>query len=130
MTVINCPFNKSESDLVSTIELVVERIKREFENGKSNVLMIYNFSEMIRSFNVESEGYYVFDKFNLKGINRVKNILYTSKFFDEKTHVTVICIDRNDIPEDLKQIFNIELLSLFNKLFYSKENMIEKREEN
>ena len=129
LTVINCPFNRSESDLISAIELVVERIKREFENGKSNVLMIYNFSEMVRAFNVDSEGCYVFDKFNLKGINRAKNILFTAKYFDDKSHISVICMDREEIPADLQKLMSTEIMNLFNKTFDRKENSIENNED-
>ena len=125
LTVINCPFNKSENDLVSTIELVVERIKREFENNKSNVFIIYNFSEMIRAFNAESEGYYVFDKFNLKGINRAKNILYTAKYYDDNSHVSIVCIDREGIPSDLANIMKYEIINLFNKVYDRNDNSIE-----
>jgi len=130
LTVINCPFNRAESDMISTIELVVERIKREFENSKSNVLMIYNFSEMVRAFNVDSEGCYVFDKFNLKGINRAKNIMYTAKFYDDNSHITIICIDREDIPQDLKQLMRYEIMNLFNKTYDRNENSIEENNEN
>ena len=129
LTVVNCPFNRAESDLISTIELVVERIKRELENNKNNVLMIYNFSEMIRAFNVDSEGCYVFDKFNLKGINRVKNILFTAKFWTEDNHITIICMDRDDIPQDLQPIINTEIMNLFNKKYDRAANNIDKNEE-
>jgi len=122
MQVINCPFNKSEADLISTIELVLERIKREFENGKPNILMIYNFSEMVRAFNVDSEGYYIFDKFNLKGINRVKNILFSAKYFDEKSHLSIICVDRDEIPKDLQSVMHSGIMSLFNKSFNCIDN--------
>lgn len=122
LTVVNCPFNRSEADLISAIELVVERIKREFENNKSNVLIIYNFSEMIRAYNADSEGCYVYDKFNLKGINRVKNLMFTAKYYDDNSNVTIICIDREDIPQDLKPLIYSEIMNLFNKTYDRSDN--------
>lgn len=116
MQVINCPFNKTENDVVSTIELVLERVKREFEVNKSNVIIIYNFSEMIRLFNVAIEGFYSYEKFNAKAINQLTNIMYTAKYFDEKKNVTIICIDRSEIPEDIKTLVKAEFLPLFNKI--------------
>jgi len=116
LEIINCPFNKTEVEIVNAVELVVERIKREFEYGTSNVLIIYNFSELIRIFNAAIEGFYDFQKFNIKATNKISNILYLAKHVNEKLNVSIICIDKNGVPEDLKQIMNSEYIQIFNQL--------------
>lgn len=114
LQIINCPFNKTENEVVQAVELAVERAKREFEMGKTNVIMIYNFSELIRTYNVEAEGFYSYEKFNAKAINKLTNIMYSAKFYDLKRSVTVICIDKVDIADDMKTLFNAEFKPLFN----------------
>lgn len=114
MQIINCAFNKTESDVVDTMELIVERVKREFERNKSNVIIIYNFSELIRMYNVAMEGCYAFDKFNVKALNKLRNIMYTAKYADAKRNVTVICIDKQDVVEDVKSLVSSEFMPLFN----------------
>ena len=114
MQIINCAFNKTESDAVDAMELIVERVKREFERNKSNVIIIYNFSELIRMYNVVMEGCYAFDKFNVKALNKLRNIMYTAKYADAKRNVTVICIDKLDVVEDVKTLVSAEFMPLFN----------------
>lgn len=121
LQIINCPFNKPENEVVQAVELVVERAKREFEMGKSNVIMIYNFSELIRIFNVDAEGFYSYEKFNAKAVNKLTNIVYSAKCFDGRRSITLICIDKEDIAEDMKTLVNAEFMPLFNQ----KLNMIE-----
>ena len=115
LQIVNVPFNKSEIEVVNTVELVLERIKREFEFGKQNVLMIYNFSELIRICNIACEGCVDFNKLNSKAINKIYNILYLSKFVTNSLCSSVICIDSNGIPRDLQSLMELELLPLFNK---------------
>lgn len=114
MQIINCAFNKTESDAVDAMELIVERVKREFERNKSNVIIVYNFSELIRMYNVAMEGCYAFDKFNVKALNKLRNIMYTAKYADAKRNVTVICIDKLDVVEDVKTLVSAEFMPLFN----------------
>ena len=114
MQIINCAFNKTESDAVDAMELIVERVKREFERNKSNVIIVYNFSELIRMYNVAMEGCYAFDKFNVKALNKLRNIMYTAKYADAKRNVTVICIDKLDVVEDVKTRVSAEFMPLFN----------------
>ena len=114
MQIINCAFNKTESDAVDAMELIVERVKREFERNKSNVIIIYNFSELIRMYNVAMEGCYAFDKFNVKALNKLRNIMYTAKYADAKRNVTVICIDKLDVVDDVKSLVSAEFMPLFN----------------
>lgn len=114
MQIINCAFNKTEADAVDAMELIVERVKREFERNKSNVIIIYNFSELIRMYNVAMEGCYAFDKFNVKALNKLRNIMYTAKYADAKRNVTVICIDKLDVVEDVKTLVSAEFMPLFN----------------
>ena len=121
LQIINVPFNTSEIEVVNTVELTLERIKREFEFGKQNILMIYNFSELIRIFNIACEGCVDFNRLNSKAINKVYNILYLSKFVSDNLCSSVICIDNNGVPRDLESLMELELLPLFNKLHLSIE---------
>lgn len=116
VNLINCNFNKTETEVVNTIELVVERIKREFEMSKNCILIIYNFSELIRVFNAAIEGFYEFGKYNAQAISRIKNILSVAKFNNKLMSSTVICVDKNGVPNDLKDIFNVEFLPIFSSV--------------
>lgn len=117
LEIINVPFNKSEVEVVSTVQLVLERIKREMELGSANVLMIYNFSELIRIYNVACcDGVVDFEKFNSKAINKIHNILYLAKYIEKSLGCSVICIDRNGAPSDVSKIMELEFLPLFNKI--------------
>ena len=117
MQVINCQFNKTEKEAVEAVELVVERAKREFESSKPNVVIIYNFSELIRMYNAAVEGFYTYDKFNAKAINQLSNIMCSAKFYDNKKNISLICIDKNDAGEDVKTLINSEFMPLFNKKY-------------
>lgn len=117
MQVINCQFNKTEKEAVEAVELVVERAKREFESSKPNVVIIYNFSELIRMYNAAVEGFYTYDKFNAKAINQLSNIMCSAKFYDNKKNISLICIDKNDAGEDVKTLINLEFMPLFNKKY-------------
>lgn len=117
MQVINCQFNKTEKETVEAVELVVERAKREFESSKPNVVIIYNFSELIRMYNAAVEGFYTYDKFNAKAINQLSNIMCSAKFYDNKKNISLICIDKNDAGEDVKTLINSEFMPLFNKKY-------------
>jgi hypothetical protein len=113
LQIIHVPFNKSEVEVVNTIELVMERIKREFEQGKQNVLIIYNFSELVRLINLACEGSISYERINAKAVNEIYNLLYLSKFFSEDMCCSVICIDNNGTPRDLKNFMELDLCPLF-----------------
>lgn len=117
MEIINIPFNKTEIETVETVNLVIERTKREFENNKPNVIIIYNFNEFIRMSNVAIEGFYSFEKFNAKAINQIVNTMYIAKYFDDFKNITLICIDNAEMPMDMKPLVESELLPLFNKQY-------------
>ena len=95
--------------------LNVPTTEREIEYNKQNVLIVYNFSELIRIFNIACEGCVDFDNINSQAINKIYNILYLSKYIDKDKAISVICIDKNGIPRDLKSLMELELLPLFNK---------------
>lgn len=118
--IINIPFNKSEIEALNTIDLVVERVKRELELGMSNVLILYGFSDMLRAFSVAfSSGVYEFGilgKVNAKAVGKIKNALYTAKSVNKNKYVSVLCADKNGIPGDMKEILEYELLPLFNSV--------------
>lgn len=121
MQVINCQFNKTEKEAVEAVELVVERAKREFESSKPNVIIIYNFSELVRMYNAAVEGFYTYDKFNAKAINQLSNIMCSAKYYDNKKNISLICIDKNDAGEDVKTLVNSEFMPLFNKKYNMNE---------
>lgn len=114
--IVNCPFNKTEIESLNSIELIVERVKREVELGKPQVLFLYGFSDIVRAFNVAIEGFYDFSKVNAKAINRIKNILYTAKNTTNNLYVSIVCVDKFGVPADLENIMNLEFLSLFNSV--------------
>lgn len=116
LEIINVPFNKNEIEVINTVDLVFERVKREFELNKSNVIIIYNFSEFIRMVNVAFEGCLDFSKFNAKAINKIYNILYIAKYLDDNANSSLLCIDKNGIPRDISSIMELEFIQLFNKV--------------
>jgi len=116
LQIINLPFNRTETELANTVELVVERIKREFENNYENVLIIYNFSEMIRSFNFAVEGFYGSSRYDAKAVNKIKNILFSSKYNQKDRSITILCIDKREVPDDLKSLVKSEFFPIFNKI--------------
>lgn len=116
MEIVNIPFNKTEIESLNSIELVVERAKRELELGRPCVLILYNFSDMIRAFNVAIEGFYDFSKVNARAINKIKNILYSAKNTTNNLYLTIVCIDKNGTPRDLESIMNLEFEPIFNTI--------------
>lgn len=110
--VINIPFNKTEVESLNTVELVMERVKREIEMGKPMVVFLYGFSDIVRAFNVATEGVYDFSKFNAKAMHKIKDILYLAKNTTDKLYVNIVCVDKNGISSDISDIANIELLPL------------------
>lgn len=116
LEIINVPFNKTEIEVLNTVELVLERVKREFEIGRSNVIILYNFCEFIRYVNTAYEGCYDCNKFNAKTINKIYNILYTAKFFNKDKNCSIICVDRNGVTSDMTSVMEYEFLPLFNNI--------------
>lgn len=113
--VVNIPFNKDEVECLNTIELIVERIKREAEMGKPSVLFLYGFSDILRAFNVAMEGYYGCKRVNAKAIHKMKDILYIAKNAGENIYVNIVCVDKNGVSSDLEEVVNLELLPLLDK---------------
>lgn len=117
LQIINCLFNVPEDDVKKAIELVVERIKREFEDNKPNVLILYNFSEIIRQYNIANNGFYSVDKFNARAVNQLANIMFNAKYYDEKRNVTIVCIDKEDVKDDTKTVLDSAFMPLFNRVY-------------
>ena len=115
LEIIHIPFNKKPIEVVNTVELVIERVKREYEFGKENVIIIYNFAELMRSFNIAFEGCLDFTKINSQAVNKVLNLLYMSKNTTNDGCCSVICVDRDGIPRDMQSLMELELIPLFNK---------------
>lgn len=116
LEIINIPFSKTELEVINTVDLVLERVKREFELGKNNVVIIYNFCELIRLINSAYEGCYDFSKFNSKTINKIYNLLYTARHYQKDNSCTIICVDKNGVTRDMQSIMELEFLPLFNKI--------------
>ena len=117
LEIINVPFSKSEVEVLNTLELVIERAKREFELGRSNVIIIYNFCELIRYINTAYEGFYDCNKINTKTINKINNILYTAKHYNKDRSCTIFCIDRDGVTRDMQSVMEYEFLPLFNQVY-------------
>jgi len=118
MQIINIPFNKSEEDIVAVLDLVLECVKREFEMEKSNVIMIYNFSDLMRVLNtIACDGFIDFSKYHARALNKLQEILYMTKHYNEKLHCNIICVDRNGVSKDIKTVFDLECIPLFNNLY-------------
>lgn len=117
LEVITCLFNKTDMQILDAVELVMKRIKREFENKVPNVLIIYNFGELIRSFNTAIQGFYEIGKFDAKALNRINSVLAMAKYIDEKMNVSVVCIDKGNISSDIQSLMDSYFLPYFNKLY-------------
>ena len=65
-------------------------------------------------YNVAMEGCYTFNKYNAQALNKLRNIMYTAKYTDSKRNVTIMCIDRAEVAEDVQTIVNSEFMPLFN----------------
>ncbi len=116
MEIIDLPFNINEVECLNAIELIVERVKREVEMGRPCVLFLNNFCDIVRTFNVAIEGFYDFSKLNAKAVSKIKNILYMAKHSGKNQYVSVVCVDKDGISADLKNIANYEFLPLFNRV--------------
>lgn len=110
---IDIPFNKSEIEALNAVELVAERVKRELEMGKSSVLFLYGFSDMLRAFSVALDGVYDYSKVNARAVGKIKNILYSAKNAG-RVYVSIVCVDTNGVRKDVKELFDYEILPLFN----------------
>ena len=117
LTIVDCPFSLSEVEVANTVGLVFDRVKRELEYGKSNVIIINNFSELLKIFNAAVEGYYDFSKFSAKAMNKITNLLYLAKNVNEKLNVTIICADNNPTDSEVSMVLKSECLGLFNKVY-------------
>lgn len=116
LEVINCPFNMVDTNVISTVNLVLDRIKREFEDNKPNVLIVYNFSGLLRVLNTAVDGFLEYDKYDIRAINKVLDIMYSAKFVDNTHHFSIIFVDRNDINPVMKSVFETEFKPLFNSV--------------
>jgi len=116
LEVVNCPFNMVDNNVIATVNLVLDRIKREFEDNKPNVLIVYNFSGLLRVLNTAVDGFLEYDKYDIRSINKVLDIMYSAKFVDNMHHFSVIFVDRNDINPVMKSVFETEFKPLFNSI--------------
>ncbi len=113
--IIDIPFNKSEIETLNAVELVAERVKRELEMDKSNVLFLYGFSDMIRAFSVALDGVYDYTKINARAVGKIKNILYSAKNAG-KVYASIVCVDTKGVRKDVKELFDYEICPLFNEI--------------
>ncbi|MBQ7352034.1 MAG: Rho termination factor N-terminal domain-containing protein [Clostridia bacterium] len=116
MRVINIPFNKSATEVVDIVDLILENVKRQVECGKNSVILIYNFCELFRQYNLSFAESYDLTKQNPKAINKIAEILYMTKSLDSKLYCSVVCVDSNGTTRDLREIIELEFLPLFNKV--------------
>jgi len=118
---INVDFGVAENDILSSIDLLCERIKREFENGFSNVLIINNFSELIRQINAAVNGYYDFEKISTITLKKIINLLNIAKYSKDKVASTIILVDKDTKHNDIANFFDRELLPRFDRVINYKD---------
>jgi transcription termination factor Rho len=116
LQVVSCKFNMDPKEVLNAVELTIDRLKREIEFESSTILVIYNFSELLRLVNVAINGYYDFSKIDASAIGKIHNILSLAKFVSSRLNSTVLCVDKNDIPEDIKGIMTTEIIPVFNNI--------------
>lgn len=115
LEIINLPFNLSATDVVDSIRLIAERMKREYEFGKPNVLILNNFSGLIRIFDVAAEDVYSLDSVSSKAVNEILNILYLAKISSPDNFLTVLCVDSTNIPRNIRSILDYEIMPILHK---------------
>ena len=118
---VNCPFNMLDNNVISTLDLVLERIKREYEDNKPNVLIVYNFSGLLRVLNTAADGFLEYDKFDMRAINRMLDIMYSAKFVDNSHHLSIVFIDKKGINPVMNSVFETEFKPLFNTIIDASE---------
>ena len=109
-------FNKSENDVISTTTLLVNRCKRLVEMGQDVTLVIYNFSEILKAYNVALTGKYDISYFNYQAITKVKDILFSAKNIDTNHSLTIIAIDRDNVNENILSVINNEFSDIFSSV--------------
>lgn len=122
LEIINCPFNMLDNNVASTLDLVLDRIKREFEDNKPNVLILYNFSGLLRVLNTATDGFIDYNKYDIRAINKILNVLYSAKFVDNTHHFSVVLVDKTEFNPVMAPVFETEFKPLFNSIIDANAN--------
>lgn len=122
LEVINCPFNMIDNNVINALDLILDRVKREYEDNKPNVLVVYNFSGLIRVLNTAIDGYLDYNRYDMRAINKILDILYSAKFVDNTHHFSVVFIDKNEINPIMNSVFETEFKPLFNTIIDASDN--------
>lgn len=107
-------FNKTEADIISATNLVVSRCKRLVEMGENIVLFIYNFSELLKAYNVALTTKYDLSFINYQATVKVKDILFSAKNIDDEHSLTIIAIDRDNVTDTVASVIKSEFSDIFN----------------
>lgn len=109
-------FNRNEKDIVHAVNLVVERAKREVEHGCNCVVILSGFAEIVKAYDMAFLGCYKPDEVSSFAINKVGNLLISSKYVDENHSLTFIVVEKKKLNVKLQEILNTQFYSIFNKL--------------
>ncbi len=110
------PFNNTPEHTIQTVELFIDKCKREVETGNHVVIVFQNFMELIKYYNVTLNNS-LFTNVLYNTLVKVKNLLFNAKFVNEKSSLTLLTCESNNYPPAVKDCVNYELLPLFNGTF-------------
>ena len=108
-------FNKGENEKLSAANLIIEKAKRDVENGEKVVFLINLSSSLIRAVNIlYGEGNYL----NKETVQRIKNLLMCAKYVNEKTSFSLICCESLNLESYIKDFILYDLGNIFNSTVY------------
>ena len=108
----NVSFNLPESVVVSCTNLAVERAKREVENGKKVIVIINNFTTLIKSVNnLENKQY--LNVLQTSTIYYLKNFIMCAKNVADKSSLTLLLYDNVNMESYLSDFVKYDFAKLF-----------------
>lgn len=120
---LNCLFNKSLTEIENAINLDLEKTKRDLENARSSVLVIYNFNELIKLYTALENGDCNYSKIGVTAINKLYQILSIAKNTTNNLHLNILCVDGVGVPTELVNIIEMNFKSLFNNIYENIEEI-------
>lgn len=111
----NLDFSLSEKQVASSLNLIVETAKRKMESGENVVLVINNFSAVLKTFNMLYSP--VYEKNVLREtVLYFKNLLATAKKATQGS-ITLMLFDEQSDDEGINAFYNGFYFNLFTKVF-------------
>lgn len=112
LDIVDISLGTDDLDGLDTIAFALERTKREFENGVSNLVVINGFNELLKLCNVVYTGYVDYSKYSGVALNQMLKIMSIVKQYHD-TGITLICIDRQGVCNAYQNLFQNEFSSMF-----------------